>query len=162
MWLLIQMISTGNCLGKSPIKPTKPTKPALPFTFHIISHFEFDFFRHLEISQSTVSISSGPRGRRRSWRRPRPRRQQHPADLHVAVARRREVQRGVAVAGFVGHGAGHRPLQVPDPAEVTAAGRLEDVVVASGGHGPPREGTGGRAEATTETPKIVTGRLELE
>ena len=72
MWLLIQMISTGNCLGKSPIKPTKPTKPALPFTFHIISHFEFDFFRHLEISQSTVSISSGPRGRRRSWRRPRP------------------------------------------------------------------------------------------
>ena len=91
-----------------------------------------------------------------------PRRQQHPADLHVAVARRREVQRGVAVAGFVGHGAGHRPQQVPDPAEVTAAGRLEDVVVASGGHGPPREGTGGRAEATTETPKIVTGRLELE
>jgi hypothetical protein len=44
---------------------------------------------------------------------------------------------------------------VPDPPEVTAPGRPDDVVAASEGHGPPR-GPGGRAaEATTETQKIV-------
>ena len=82
-----------------------------------------------------------------------PRRQQHPADLRVAFARR-DVQRSEGL--LRGHGAGHRPQQVPDPPHMTAAGRCEDVVAASGGHGPPREGTGGRAtEATTETQKIV-------
>ena len=79
-----------------------------------------------------------------------PRRQQHPADLRVAFARR-DVQRGGAEAGRRGHGAGHRPQEVPDPPEVTVEGRQEDVVVASGGHGPPREATGRTAEATTET-----------
>ena len=43
-----------------------------------------------------------------------PRRQQHPADLRVAFARR-DVQRGGAEAGRRGHGAGHRPQEVPDP-----------------------------------------------
>ena len=91
-----------------------------------------------------------------------PRRQQHPADLRVAFVRC-AVQRGGAASVRRGHGAGHRPQQVPDPAEVTGGGRLEDVVAASEGHGPPLEGTGGRAaEATTETQKIVPGRLELE
>jgi len=80
-----------------------------------------------------------------------PRRQQHPADLRVAFARR-VVQGGAAQVANPGHGAGHRPQEVPDPPEVTAVGRREDVVVAWEGHGPPREGTGGRAaEATTET-----------
>ena len=83
-----------------------------------------------------------------------PRRQQHPADLHVAAGRR-PVQRGPPVAALRSHGAGHRPQQVADPPEVTAAGRQEDVVVASEGHGPPREGTGRAAEATMETQKIV-------
>ena len=84
-----------------------------------------------------------------------PRRQQHPADLRVAFVRC-AVQRGGAASVRRGHGAGHRPQQVPDPAEVTGGGRLEDVVAASEGHGPPLEGTGGRAaEATTETQKIV-------
>ena len=84
-----------------------------------------------------------------------PRRQQHPADLRVAVVHR-PVQRGdVEAAALLGHGAGHRPQQVPDPPEVTEPGRHDDVVAASGGHGPPREGTGRAAEATTETPKIV-------
>ena len=133
-------------------KPTKPTKTAQSFTFH--SHLEFDFFWHPEISpkhrvypslqgREAVVVPGVDLG---------PRRQQHPADLHVAFGRR-PVQRGVAAAVRRGHGAGHRPQQVPDPPEVTADGRLEDVVAASGGHGPPREGTGRAAEATTETLK---------
>ena len=89
-----------------------------------------------------------------------PRRQQHPADLRVAFARR-DVQRGGAEAGRRGHGAGHRPQEVPDPPEVTAVGRREDVVVAWEGHGPPREGTGGRAaEATTETQNLSKFRYK--
>ena len=59
------------------------------------------------------------------------------------------MQRGAAAAVRRGHGAGHRPQQVPHPAEAVEHGRVEDVVVASGGHGPPREGTGGRAAEAT-------------
>jgi len=43
-----------------------------------------------------------------------PRRQQHPADLRVAFVRC-AVQRGGAASVRRGHGAGHRPQQVPDP-----------------------------------------------
>ena len=70
-----------------------------------------------------------------------PRCQQHPLDLRVAELRR-PVQRGAAVGVLRGHGAGHRPQEVPDLAEVTEAGRRDDVVAASEGHGPPREGPG--------------------
>ena len=83
-----------------------------------------------------------------------PRRQQHPADLRVAVARH-PVQRGAAAGVLPDHGAGVLPQDVPDPPEVTVDGRPEDVVAASEHHGPPREGTGRAAEATTETQKIV-------
>ena len=84
-----------------------------------------------------------------------PRRQQHPADLHVAVVRR-PVQRGGAEAALRGHGAGHRPQEVPHGSEAAAPGCRDDVVVASEHHWPPREGTGGRAaEATRETQKIA-------
>ena len=75
-----------------------------------------------------------------------PRRQQHPADLRVAFARR-DVQRGGAGEVLHGHGAGHRPQEVPDPAEVTAEGHPDDAVAASEHHGPPREGTGRAAKA---------------
>ena len=68
-----------------------------------------------------------------------PRRQQHPAHLRVAAVRR-VVQHGGVDAVRRGRGAGHRPQQVPDPPEVTAVGRREDVVVASEGHGPPPGG----------------------
>ena len=126
-----------------------PTNPTKTFTFH-----EFEILSTLKSPQSTVhpslqgreafvvpGVHLGPR-------------QQHPADLRVA-SDRRLVQRGPPVAVLPGHGAGHRPQDVADPPEVTAAGRQEDVVVASEGHGPPREGTGRAAEATTETQKIV-------
>ena len=73
-----------------------------------------------------------------------PRRQQHPADLPVAVERR-PVQRGAAGDALRGRGAGHRPQQVPDRAEVAEGSRRDDVVAASEGHGPPWEGPGGRA-----------------
>ena len=89
------------------------------------------------------------------------RRQQHPADLRVAFARR-EVQHGGAVEVLRGHGAGHRPQQVPHGAEAAVLRRPEDVVVALGEPRAAPGGPGGRAaEATTETQKIVTGRLEL-
>ena len=120
-------------------KPTKPTKTAQSFTFH--SHVEFDFFWHLEISQSTVYIhllQAESRGRRQPGVHLGPRRQQHPADLRAAVARR-PVQRGAAGDVLRGHGAGHRPQQVPHRAEATAPGRREDVVAASG----PRAAPGG-------------------
>ena len=83
-----------------------------------------------------------------------PRRQQHPAHLRVAFARR-DVQHGEVEAVRRGRGAGHRPQQVPDPPEAAVVGRREDVVVASEGHGPPRESTGSAAKATMETQKIV-------
>ena len=74
----------------------------------------------------------------------------------AGLGERRVVQRGAAVDVRRGHRAGHRPQQVPHRAEQTPVGRPDDVVAASGGHGPPREGTGGRvAKATTETQKIV-------
>ena len=77
-------------------------------------------------------------------------RQQHPADLHVAGVRR-EVQRGAAAAVPRGHGAGHRPQQVPHGAEAADRGRQDDVVAASAG-GRPGRGFGGRAtEAIWET-----------
>ena len=132
-------------------KPTKPTKTAQSFTFH--SHVEFDFFWHLEISQSTVYIHLF---------KPRaevvvspgvhlgPRRQQHPADLRAAVARR-PVQRGAAGDVLRGHGAGHRPQQVPHRAEATAPGRREDVVAASGATGRP-------GRAPVEGPQRPQGR----
>ena len=135
-------------------KPTKPTKTAQSFTFH--SHLEFEFFWHLEISQSTVHPSlQGREAAVAPGVDLGPCRQQHPADLRAAVVARRPVQRGVAGSVLRSHGAGHRPQDVADPPEVTAARRQEDVVVASEGHGPPREGTGRAAEATTETQKIV-------
>ena len=86
-----------------------------------------------------------------------PRRQQHPADLSVAFARR-PVQRGAAPAPVVlrGRGAGHRPQQVPHRAEQTPVGRPDDVVAASGGHGPPREGPGRAANP------IPFGRDQME
>ena len=90
-----------------------------------------------------------------------PCRQQHPADLRAAVVRR-PVQRSVAEAVLLGHGAGHRPQQVPDRAQVTAPGRHEDVVVASE-HGPPWEGVRWKGRrGHNGDPKFVTGRLELE
>ena len=59
------------------------------------------------------------------------RRQQHPADLHAAVARR-AVQRGEAEAVRRGHGAGVRPQVVPQRAELAVLGGQDDVA-ASGG-----------------------------
>ena len=112
MWLLIQIISTGNCFFKSPIKPTKPTKPTLPFTVHIISHHFtcwIRFFLHPEISQSTVYPSL--QGREAIVvpgvdLGPRPSRPRHQAT---------------------------EPQQVPHSAEVAEVGRQDDVVVAYGG-----------------------------
>ena len=131
------MISTGNL---------KTAQKVLQWFTHI-SHVAFDFFWHPEISQSTVYPTLQGRDTHVS---PgvdlSPRRQQHPADLPVAFERR-PVQRGAAPAPVVlrGHGAGHRPQQVAHRAEVTVHGRPDDVIAASGGHGPPQEGTGGRA-----------------
>ena len=59
-----------------------------------------------------------------------PSRQQHTADLHAAIARRRvQCSAGVGAA-LQGHGA-RRPRQVPHSGDRAAVGRLVDVVVAS-------------------------------
>ena len=127
------------------------TNPTKTFTFHILTSILFGTLK----SQSTVHPSLQSR---EAFVVPGvhlgPRRQQHPADLRAA-SDRRLVQRGPPVAVLPGHGAGHRPQDVAHRAEAAIEGRHDDVVVASGGHGPPREGTGRAAEATTETQKIV-------
>ena len=142
------MISTGNCFFVlSPTKPTKPTKPTLPFTFHIISHhftschiLNSIFFDTLKSPQSTVYPSlQGREAGELPGIHLGPRRQQHSADLRVAFVRC-AVQRGDAVEVRLGHGAGHRPQQVPHGAEAAVIRRPEEFVVASGG---PRAAPGG-------------------
>ena len=138
------------------LKPQNlPNPPKPPKVLHFIHILSSNIFGTLKSPPSTVHPSLQGR---EAFVAPGvdlgPRRQQHPADLRAAVDRR-DVQRGVADDVPRGHGAGHRPQDVPDPPEVTAGGRRDGVVVASEHHGPPREGTGRAAEATTETQKIV-------
>ena len=99
--------------------PPKPPKVLQCFTHQshqnlYISHVEFEILSTLKSPQSTVHPSLQSR---EAFDLPGvhlgPRRQQHPADLRVAFARR-DVQRGGAEAGRRDHGAGHRPQQVPD------------------------------------------------
>ena len=153
------MISTGNLKTaffkfQNLPSPPKPPKVLQCFTHQnlYISHVAFEILGTLKSPQSTVYPSlQGREAIVVPGVHLGPRRQQHPADLRVAGVRR-PVQRGAAVDVRRGHRAGHRPQQVPDPAEVTVEARRDDVVAASEGHGPPREGTGGRAaEAKTET-----------
>ena len=157
MWLFIYIISTGNCRF---LPASKPTKPTMRFTFHIISHVEFEILSTQSAAGCNLGRATAPRnvllmqGREASpvpGIHLGPCRQQYPADLRAAAVRR-PVQRGDAEAVLRGHSAGHGPQQVADRAEAAVEGCREDVVVASGGHGPPREATGGRAaEATRET-----------
>ena len=121
-------------------------------SFHIISHVEFDFFWPPEISPKH-RVYPSLQGREAIVVVPGVhfglRRQQHPADLRVAVARRR-VQRGAAGVVLRGHGAGHRPQQVPDRAELAAEGRPDDVVVALG---EPRAAPGGGSVEGPQRPQ---------
>ena len=88
-------------------------------SFHIISHFEFDFFWHLEISQSTVYPSlQGREAVDLPGVHLGPRRQQHPADLRVAFAASGEPRAALAGHRWMGR-RGHNG----DPKFVT--GRLE-------------------------------------
>ena len=52
MWLFIYIISTGNCRF---LPASKPTKPTMRFTFHIISHVEFEILS----TQSAVGCNLG-------------------------------------------------------------------------------------------------------
>ena len=133
---------------------THQTHPTVYISHHFtsFSHVEFDFVWHPEISRSTVypslqgreaivvpGVDLGPR------------RQQHPADLRAAVARR-PVQRGAAAEdavlrgpGHSGHSAGVRPHDVPAPRR---GGRARSPRWQGRGH--------------NETQKIFKRRLELE
>mmetsp|Transcript_67731 Transcript_67731/g.106531 ORF Transcript_67731/g.106531 Transcript_67731/m.106531 type:complete len:203 (-) Transcript_67731:1098-1706(-) len=84
---------------------------------------------HFRVAVSSCKIQGRPAAQSPGVH-PGPRRQQHPAHLRVAEERR-DVQRGgAAVAVRLGHGAGHRPQQVPHRAEAASLGRHDDVVAA--------------------------------
>ena len=90
-----------------------------------------------------------------------PRRQQHPADLHMP-AERRPMQRGGSQEAVPrGHGARLRLHEVPHGTHGAALDRLEEAVAASG-HGPR---TGGRSANEIPSPikckpyEIILGKM---
>ena len=160
------MISTGNCFLKPyKIYQTHQTHPTVYISHHFTSFHILNsiYFGLLKSPQSTVCPSlQGREAPGVPGLQLGPRRQQHPARLR-AVFGRRLVQRGAAAAVRRGHGAGHRPQQVPHPAEAVEHGRVEDVVVASGATGRPgRHRWKGRRGHTERRSKKIFTRIKLE